>query len=104
MKSLHQKLLRMQKRHSLWSVYGIPAIYTKNGIVFIQLRSGMILDLRNCAATLIMAINPSAEEKNHYEKTDCVNGQRIFIEKLTKYDKEWNIEYRILTMNGWEHS
>jgi hypothetical protein len=103
-KSTHQKLLRMQKRHSLWSVYGIPSIFNENGTVIHKLESGTILDLRTYTTKLIVAINPTAEERNHYENTDCVQGMRLYIEKLTKYKTDWNIEFRILTMNGWEHA
>jgi len=103
-KSNNQTLKRMRKRHSLWSVYGIPAIFNENGTQVFKLQSGTILDLRDYNTKLIMAINPIAEERNHYENTDCVNGMRIYIENLTKYKTDWNIEFRILTMNGWEHA
>jgi hypothetical protein len=102
MKSHNQYLKRMAKRHSLWSVYGLPAIYNENGTLVFKLKSGDILDLRDYHTKLILGINPKAEEKNRYENTDCVQGMRIYIENLTKYKTEWNIEYRILTMNRWD--
>ena len=102
-KSKAQYWKRMVKRHSLWSVFGSPAIFAEDGHVITKLEVKKFYDFRTLLVKGIMAINPKAEERNHYDPTDVINGMKLYIEAITKYKTDYNIEYRIINRTEWEH-
>jgi len=101
-KSKAQYWKRMVKRHSLWSVWGSPAIFAEDGRIIQKLEAKKFYDFRTLLVKGILGINPTAPECNQYIDSDLVNGNKIYIEFIKQHGVE-NIGYRIITRKEWEH-